>query len=212
MSEVRLSRRVLKAWTLPVLLVLAGAALTGCVETAVGGAAVVGTTAMQDRGVKGAANDTAIRAEINHYWLEKDHKMWMALHLQVYEGRVLVSGTLSSPDERADAVQLAWKAKGVKEVIDEVEVANSQGVVDYARDTAIHTELDGKLLFAKGVQSVNYSTVVENGVIYLLGVAQDQTELDKVLNIARNLANVKKVVSHVIMRDDPKRFRSASAS
>jgi osmotically-inducible protein OsmY len=207
MSEFRLSRLVL-----PALVLAAGLSLSGCVETAVGGAAVVGTTAMQDRGIKGATNDTAIRAEINHYWLEKDHNMWMALHLQVYEGRVLVSGTLANADERADAVQLAWKAKGVKEVIDEVEVNKSTGIVDYARDTAIHTELDAKLLFAKNVESVNYSTVVENGVIYLLGVAQNQAELDRVLEIARNIANVKKVVSHVIMRDDPKRFRSASAS
>jgi osmotically-inducible protein OsmY len=207
MSEVRLSRVVLSA-----LILLAGSALTACVETAVTGAAVVGTAALQDRGVKGATNDTAIRAEINHYWLEKDHKMWMALHLQVYEGRVLVSGTLGNPDERADAIQLAWKAAGVKEVIDEVQVANSQGVADYARDTAIHTELDARLLFAKSIESVNYSTVVENGVIYILGVAQNQGELDRVLNIARNIKNVKKVISHVIMRDDPKRFRSASAS
>jgi osmotically-inducible protein OsmY len=212
MSQVRLSRPSLKTVVLSAVVLLASPALTACVETAMTGAAVVGTTALQDRGVKGATVDTAIRAEINHYWLEKDHRMWMALHLQVYEGRVLVSGTLANPDERADAVQLAWKAKGVKEVIDEVQVANSQGVGDYARDTAIHTELDARLLFAKGVESVNYSTVVENGVIYILGVAQNQTELDRVLNIARNIKNVKKVISHVIMRDDPKRFRSASAS
>src|SRR5258708_4132827 len=196
----------------PALILLAGAALAGCVETAVGGAAVVGTTAMQDRGIKGATTDTAIRAEINDYWLEKDHKMWMALNLQVYEGRVLVSGTVPTPDERADAVQLAWKASGVKEVLDEIEVTSEGGVVSYAKDTGIQTQLNAKLLFAKGVESVNYSVEVVNGVIYLLGVAQNQTELDKVLEIARNLANVKKVVSHVILRDDPKRFRSASTS
>lgn len=207
MSKFRLPRLAV-----PALILLAGAPLAACVETAVGAGAVVGTTAMQDRGVKGAANDTAIRAEINHYWLEKDHKMWMALNLQVYEGRVLVSGTVATPEDRADAIQLAWKAGGVKEVIDEIEVTNQGGVVTYAKDTAIQTELNGKMLFAKGVESVNYSVEVVNGVIYLLGVAQSQVELDKVLDIARNIANVKKVVSHVILRDDPKRFRSASTS
>src|SRR5262249_14333702 len=132
--------------------------------------------------------------------------------LQIYEGRVLVTGTLPDGDQRADAIQLAWKAKGVKEVIDEVEVTKSGGLIDYGRDTLIQNELNARLLFAKGVQSVNYSAEVVNGVIYLLGVSQNQGELDEVLEIARNIANVKKVVSHVIMRDDPKRFRSASAS
>jgi len=207
MSQFRLSRLAL-----PALILIGGAALSGCVATAVGAGATVGDTALQDRGVKGAATDTAIRAEINHYWLDKDHKMWMGLKLQIYEGRVLVSGAVPNADMRADAVQLAWKAKGVKEVIDEVVVTDQGGIVDYGRDVAIGTELDAKLLFAKGVQSVNYSSEVVNGVVYLLGVAQNQAELDKVLDIARNIANVKKVVSHVIMKDDPKRFRSASAS
>ena len=113
----------------PGLLLLAGLALTGCVEAAVGAGATVGTTAMQERGVKGAANDTAIRAEINHYWLEKDHKMWMGLNLQVYERRVLVSGTTPTEDVRAEAIQLAWKAKNVREVINEIRsLLSSRGV------------------------------------------------------------------------------------
>ncbi len=182
--------------------------LGGCVATAVGAGAVVGDTAMQDRGIKGAVSDNTIRAEINHYWLEKDHRMWMALNLQVYEGRALVSGTVPNADERADAISLAWKAKGVREVIDEVEVTNEGGIVDYARDTKIQTELNAQILFAKGVESVNYSVEVVNGVVYLLGVAQNQAELDKVLNIARNLGDVKKVVSHVLLKDDPRRFQS----
>ena len=41
----------------------------------------------------------------------------------------------------------------------------------------------------------------------LLGVAQNQQELDRVLNVARNIANVKRVVNHVLMKDDPRRFR-----
>lgn len=187
---------------------LGALALAGCVATAVGAGAVVGDTAMQDRGIKGAVSDNTIRAEINHYWLQKDHKMWMALNLQVYEGRALVSGTVPTADERADAIGLAWKAGGVREVIDEVQVSNEGGIVDYARDTKIQTELNAKLLFAKDVESVNYSVEVVNGVVYLLGVAQDQAELDRVLNIARSLADVTKVVSHVLLKDDPKRFQA----
>lgn len=202
----------LKRLTVAAVALFCAVPLAGCVETAIGGAAVVGDAAMQDRGIKGAVNDTDIRAQINHYWLHKDHKMWMALNLQVYEGRVLVSGVVPTADERADAITLAWKASGVRDVYDEVEVANGGGFIDYARDTKIQTELNAQILFAKGVESVNYSVVVVNGVVYLLGVAQDQAELDRVLNIARNAADVKKVVSHVLLKNDPNRFKSAAAN
>lgn len=190
------------------LLLLAGLGLAGCVEAAVAGGATVGTTAMQERGVKGAATDMGIRAEINHYWLNQDHRLFIDLSLQVYEGRALVSGVVKDAQVRADAIQLAWKAKGVREVINEVEVVpQGTGVVDYARDTAISTELKGRLLFAKEINSVNYSIEVVNGSIYLLGVAQSATELDRVLNVARNINNVKRVVTHILMKDDPRRFR-----
>lgn len=208
MSEFRL-RHVTRSG----LAVLAAVALSGCVAAAVGGGAAVGTTALQERGVKGAATDTAIRAEINHNWLNKDHRLFIDLNLQVHEGRVLVSGVVKDPDVRAEAIQLVWKAGGVREVINEVEVLpEGTGVVDYARDTAISTELKGRLLFAKEIQSVNYSSEVVNGSVYLIGVAQSQIELERVLDIARNIRNVKRVVSYVLMKDDPRRFREAGTT
>jgi osmotically-inducible protein OsmY len=200
--------RKIPSLAVPALLLASGLALSGCIETAVGGAAAVGTTAMQERGVKGAVNDTAIRAEINHNWLDKDHRLFIDLNLQVHEGRVLVSGTVKDAQIRADAIQLTWKAKGVREVINEVEIIpEGTGIVDYGRDAAISTELKARLLFAKEINSVNYSTEVVNGSVYLLGVAQNQAELERVLNVARNIKNVKRVVDHVLMKDDPRRFR-----
>jgi osmotically-inducible protein OsmY len=196
-----------RAMLVPAALLLGAGALQGCVAAAVGAGATAGVAASQDRGIKGAASDTAIRAEINHYWLQKDQSLFGNCNLQIHEGRVLVTGAVKDADTRAEAIQLAWKAKGVREVINEIEVTNQGGVGAYARDTAIVTELRSKLLFAKDIQSVNYSIESVNGTVYVLGVAQDQVELDKALNIARNVNYVRRVVSHVLMRDDPRRFR-----
>ena len=200
-----------RAMLVPAALLLGAGALQGCVAAAVGAGATAGVAASQDRGIKGAANDTAIRAEINHYWLQKDQSLFGNCNLQIHEGRVLVTGAVKDADTRAEAIQLAWKAKGVREVINEIEVTNQGGVGAYARDTAIVTELRSKLLFAKDIQSVNYSIESVNGTVYVLGVAQDQVELDKALNIARNVNYVRRVVSHVLMRDDPRRFREPTA-
>ena len=200
-----------RAMLVPAALLLGAGALQGCVAAAVGAGATAGVAASQDRGIKGAASDTAIRAEINHYWLQKDQSLFANCNLQIHEGRVLVTGAVKDADTRAEAIQLAWKAKGVREVINEIEVTNQGGVGAYARDTAIVTELRSKLLFAKDIQSVNYSIESVNGTVYVLGVAQDQVELDKALNIARNVNYVRRVVSHVLMRDDPRRFREPTA-
>jgi osmotically-inducible protein OsmY len=191
---------------------LAAAMLSACVGAAVvGGAAAVGSTVMQDRGVKGAISDQAIRAEINHNWTSARVEFLSDLNLQIYEGRVLVSGEVKNADLRAQAIQLAWKASGVREVINEVEVSNVGGIRTYASDSWIKGQLDGKLLVERGVTSPNYSTEVFAGVIYLLGVAQSREELDKVVNVARNISGVKRVANHVLMRDDPARFKAPAS-
>ena len=201
----------MRALLAPAILLLAAGALQGCVAAAVGAGATAGVAAAEERGIKGAVSDTGIRAEINHYWLQRDEKLFMNCNLQIQEGRVLVTGAVKDPDTRAEAIQLAWKAKGVREVINEIEVTNEGGFGSYARDTSIVTELRSRLLFAKDIQSVNYSIESVNGVVYMLGVAQNQVELDKALSIARNVNYVRRVVSHVLLKDDPRRFREPTA-
>ncbi len=185
-----------------------GFALQGCVGVAVGGAATVGSAAMQDRGVRGAVTDNAIAIEINHYWFQKSEKLFASVQTQIYEGRVLVSGAVTDPDMRAEAIRLAWQAKGVREIINEIEITDEGGLKAYAKDTWAASELRSRLLFARGVNSSNYSVEVVNGTVYLLGVFTDAAEHDRVLGIARSQSNIRRVVSHVIARDDPRRFRS----
>ncbi|MBL8696876.1 MAG: BON domain-containing protein [Alphaproteobacteria bacterium] len=193
---------------------LTGLALStaACVETAVvGGAAVIGSAALQERGIKGAASDTAVRARIVHEWNSASGVFMRDLNLQVWEGRVLVSGEIANEDLRAQAIQLAWKAEGVREVINEVEIGNAGGFRTYVVDSRIVSELETRMKLEKGVSSVNYSTESFNGAVYLIGVAQDQEELNRVLQLARNISGVRRVVSHVLLKDDPKRFRKPPA-
>ena len=191
---------------------LAAAPLAACLEAAaVGGVAAVGSTAMQERGIKGAANDTGIRSEIVHYWTEADQHFLSDLNLQIYEGRVLVSGEVANEDMRARAIQLAWKAKGVREVINEVQVGDAAGAGTYWRDSLIVRELDFRLLTTKGVPYNDVSIECFNGVVFLLGVADTQAQIDGAAGVARNIANVKKVVNHMLLKTDPLRFREPPA-
>lgn len=192
---------------------IAALALAGCIETAVVGGAAVGSTALQDRGIKGAAADLGIRSEINDLWFKDEHGQVLMrdLNLQVQEGRVLVSGEVANADLRARAVQLAWKASGVREVLNEVEVGNSGGLRTYWIDSKIVRELEARMLLEKSVTSPNYSVESYNGTVFLIGVAQDQTELNRVLQLARNISSVKKVVNHVLLKDDPRRFRAPAS-
>jgi osmotically-inducible protein OsmY len=180
------------------LIWLSAVALGGCsTESALLGAgATVGVAASQERGLSGAIEDTEIRARINHLWLQSDEELYRKVSLQVQEARVLLTGQVPTRDMRLEAVRLAWQVDGVREVINEIEV-DDPSALGFAGDTWISTQLKSKLLFDRDVSSINYSIETVDGVVYLMGVAQDKAELDRVVAHARNLRYVRGVVSYV---------------
>jgi len=179
--------------------------LSGCGSLLVGAATTGGAVAVQERSIGDAVDDLTIRAELNQLFFEDNVDLLQSVSFNVIEGRVLLKGAVKKQEDRIHALELAWKASGVREVINEIQVTDQGGIVNYARDTWISTELRAEILFDKDVLSINYNLETVNGVIYLVGIAQDQAELDKVVDHARRIENVKQVVSHVVMRDDPRR-------
>jgi osmotically-inducible protein OsmY len=180
------------------------ASLSGCITLAVGGAATAGVAVSEDRGLSGALTDTRIRADINGKWLNASMDVLQKVDLTVQEGRVHLTGTVPTADMRLQAVKLVWQVEGVRQVIDDIEVGDDKGGVgDYARDVWISTQLRTDILFDHAVESVNYSVETVGGVVYLMGVAKDQAELDRVTGYARNLRYVKRVVSYARVKGEP---------
>lgn len=189
------------------LMAVAALSLPACtpLTAAIGGGAIVGVAAAEERGVGGTAKDVTIRVEINDLWFKRDFAMYNALNLQVYEGRVLVTGALTDQQLKDEAIKLAWQPPGVREVIDEIALRPSGGMEDFARDNWIVTQLKAKLLFASEIYSINYSVESAGGTVYVIGLAQDQAELDRVLELARNTSHVKKVVNYALIKGDTRR-------
>lgn len=180
-----------------------GLLLQGCVGAVVGAGATAGTAAMEERGISGAVEDTELRLRINALFSSKDERLWRKIGLQVYDGRVLLTGRTDTAQMRAEAVRLAWQAKGVKEVVNELQIAVAGGASGFARDAWISTQLKSRLLFDKRVLSINYSIETVNGTVYLIGLAQSREELNRVTNHARTLDYVKKVVNYVKIKRPP---------
>jgi len=179
-------------------LIAVAVAGTGCVPLVVGAAATpVVVAAHEKRGVRGFASDTAIRAQINNLWLQHSIDLFQNVRLRVDQGRVLLTGRTADPQTRLDAVRLAWQADGVREVINEIQVDNESGIIDSAKDTWINTQLRTRITFDGAVSSQNYSIDTVNGVVYLMGWAKSQDELDRVIGHARAIPNVQRIVNYV---------------
>lgn len=199
------SRNLRNVLTMSAMLGGLSATLAGCVGLAAGAGATGATMAAQERGFEGGVTDTAIRGRINALWSDHDEEMWRKITLSVSEGRVMLTGRVPSNQMMSDAVRLAWKAEGVNEVINEIQVDDKGEFGDFFRDTWIMAQLKTKLALDDRVSSINYSIDSVAGVVYLFGIAQDSDELKRVTNHAKNLDYVRKVVTHVWLKSDPRR-------
>jgi osmotically-inducible protein OsmY len=191
------------------LVVVAGLAVAcSPVGLVAGAGASVGIVVAQERSVSEAVNDATIKLAINRLWLAQSVTLFSRVSLQVVEGRVLLSGSVDSPEDRLIVVRLAWQADGVREVLNEIEIAKPPGVEAYGRDVLIATRLRTALLFDGDVSAINYSVEAVKGVVYLMGIAHDQRELDRVIAHARDIAYVRRIIAYVVLKDDPSRVVS----
>lgn len=179
------------------LIALISTSLSGCLPVALGAGAVTGIAASKDGGIGGEVDDARISAAINDAWYRYNVDMFRKLNLTVEQGEVLITGVVQNPEHRVEAVRLAWTVNGVTKVINEIQVAGSEGIGGYLKDTWIGTQLRAKMTASADIHALSYSIEVVRGVVYLMGVARSQNELNDVVDIARNIQYVQNVVSYV---------------
>lgn len=170
-------------------------------------AASVGVAATQERPLSTAARDLAIQAQIGEKLFQKDLSLFGKTGVTVVEGRVLLTGAIRNQDFIDDVSQIAWSVPGVNAVYNEIQVYTGDTSVDLGKDSVINGKLRAAIVRDRAINDVNYYIDVSRGTIYLMGVARDQAEIDRVLSYAREISSVRRVVSHVMLKDDPRRKR-----
>ena len=171
-----------------------------CSQVIIGGATSSSIIIVQERSPKQAAIDILIKAKIEEAMFSNNYeKLFSKVRIIVHEGRVLLVGTVAEEDMKEEANKISWNTKDVKEVANYITIGKND-LIDYVKDSRISLELRAKMLTDKEVSEVNFSVTTENRILYIVGVAQDDKELNKVLEHASNIAGVKKIVNLVKLK------------
>ncbi|MCZ6772531.1 MAG: BON domain-containing protein [Proteobacteria bacterium] len=176
--------------------VAAGLALAGCSSPTM--MLDAATTVAEDRPMSQVMSDAGLKIDINMKLLSNKYRdLFLDVNTNVYENRVMLTGSVETTAEKRRATLLVLGVKGVTKVINELQVTADGSLKDTANDLWIETKLKARLVGADGVSSINYRWRSVNGVVYFIGVAQNQDELAKVIRLARGTSHVNNVVSHV---------------
>ncbi len=176
-----------------------------CTQVLVGGAASGGIILVQERTPEQAAKDIVTKTKIEESYFSTNYDdIFSKIKVIVFEGRVLLVGTVKKESSKNTAVSIVRKMDNVKEIANYI-VVGKESVIDYLKDARISLEFRAKLLTDKNISEVNYSSTTENRILYIIGVSQNQEELDLVLSHASNVAGIKKIINLVIDKNSPDR-------
>ena len=205
-----LSSSILKTLTTAVVLGVLAHFLQGCspTGTVLGAGARTGLALAEDRPVEEIWGDTLLKVTINKKLLETSFsETFWSLNTTIFEGRVLITGNVKNTTLRDQVSQIVWGVKGVREVLNEIEIQETNNVTQIARDKFIQTSLQARMLGDKIVSDINYKMIAHNNVLYIIGIAQSQAELEKVVAHARAIRYVKRFVNYIWLADNPSRSR-----
>ena len=183
--------------------------LQGCVPAVVVGGAAVGGMSAHDRRSTGVQTDDETSEWKAAAAVPEKYKAFSHLNFTSYNRRVLITGEVPNEEAKAVIGEQTAKVEGVREVFNEVNIAQTSSYGNRSNDSYITSKLKARLVDSNQLSANHIKVVTENGVAYLMGIVNDR-EAKVAVAIARTTDGVRKVVNvmEVVSEADIKRIDS----
>lgn len=124
--------------------------------------------------------------------------------IEVAEGIAVLTGSVPTDKDRIEAERIAWSGPNIVQVGNELRVGDAQGgLVSGGKDALLSSTIRTRMIAEKNVKARNVNIETYNGTVYLLGVARDTAELERMTYIASTTKGAKEVISYVKIASQP---------
>lgn len=154
----------------------------------------VGIIVADDQPLSQDATDIEIYTVIKQKLAEKEINTLLDVQVTVFGGRVLLTGALPNMDLIATCVETAWQQKDVQYVYNYIRLGETLGFVDTSQEAVSASSLRNQLALTEGIKSSNYKIVLENGVVYVMGLKKDKAEWENAQNVIKQTYGVNDIV------------------
>ena len=173
---------------------------SACAQVLTGTAAKVITVTKEDRTIGEFVDDALIKTIIKNTYFDQSGNLFFNVDVEVSQGRVLLTGTVDNMDLKIEATRIAWGVEDVKTVINELQISNTDNIFNFADDLVISTKVSGRLILEEEVNSLNYNIETVNKVVYIIGIANNDDEQKKVIDIASDVYGVEGVIDYITIK------------
>ena len=177
--------------------------ITSCVGTSSQGIFGTGVSvALDPRSIGTQIDDNIMQKNLSSRLLLKDKKYVLSINTKVLDGRIFITGKVEDPEEKLQITKMAWETNGVRSVKNNIIIKEEFNFKQSAKDLLITSQLRTAMFVNKKIKSTNYNIDTYKKKIYIYGIAQDKDEMKQVIQEAKSILDVDKVVASILLVED----------
>ena len=177
--------------------------LSGCVGASSTGVFGTGVSiAMDPRTLGTQIDDSIMDKSLDARLVTMNKNYLINVKTKVLDGRIFITGKVDTPEEKLKITKLAWETKGARSVKNDLKIKEDFNFKQSAKDILITSQLRSAMIFNKKIKAVNYNIDTIKKVIYVYGIAQSEEEKDEIVKEAKEILDVKNVVTSILLVED----------
>jgi osmotically-inducible protein OsmY len=182
--------------------------LTACVGSSSSGVFGTGVSiALDPRTLGTQIDDSIMQKNLLARLTLTDKKYLVKISVKVLDGRIFLSGKADEPEEKLLITKMAWETKGARSVKNNISIKQKFSFKNVAADVLITSQLRAALIFNKNVKAANFNIDTINQKTYVFGIAHNEDEKKEIIQEAKQIVDLKELVTSILMVSDLSRQR-----
>ena len=182
--------------------------LSACIGSSTSGVFGSGVSiALDPRTLGTQIDDSIMQKNLVARLALSEKKYLIKISIKVLDGRIFLGGKVDEPEEKLKITKMAWETKGARSVKNNIAIKQKFSFKNIAIDVLITSQLRTALILNKNVKSANFNIDTINQKIYVFGIAHDENEKKEIIQEAKQIVDVKEVVTSILMVSELSRQR-----
>ena len=177
--------------------------LNSCVGSATSGVFGTGVSvALDPRTLGTQIDDSIMQKNLQARLILLEKKYLVKLSVKVLDGRIFLGGKVDEPEEKLKITKMAWETKGTRSVKNNIIIKQKFSIKNFTKDVLISSQLRTALILNKNVKAANFNIDTANQKVYVFGIAYNNDEKKEIIQEAKQIVDVKEVVTSILMVSD----------
>ena len=177
--------------------------LSACVGSSSGGVFGSGVSiALDPRTLGTQIDDSIMQKNLIARLAFFEKKYFISISVKVLDGRIFLGGKVDEAEEKLKITKMAWETKGARSVKNNISIKRKFSFKNSATDILITSQLRTFLILNKNVKASNFNIDTINQKVYIFGIAHTENEKKIIIQEAKQIVDVKKVVTSILLVSD----------